>query len=73
MTITLNDVSKAAIEIIDKAGLYHFETGDGPAMCRSTKLEGIKGAHLSENYLYLEGYGECAVIDNRLYSYLEMM
>ena len=71
MTITLHDVSKPVIEIIDKAGIYHFEYGNGGRI--STKLEAIKGAHMSENYLYLEGDRQSAVIDNRLYSYLEMM
>ena len=71
MTITLHDVQKATVELIDQAGIYHFEYGSGPRI--SAKLEAIKGAHLSENYLYLEGTGKCAVIDNRLYSYLEMM
>lgn len=71
MTITLHDVQKATVELIDQAGIYHFEYGTGPRM--STKLEAIKSAHLSENYLYLEGSGKCAIIDNRLYSYLEMM
>ena len=71
MTITLHDVNKAVIELIDHAGIYHFEYGDGRRM--STKLEAIKGAHMSEHYLYLEGGRQSAVIDNRLYSYLEMM
>lgn len=71
MTITLHDVTKATVDLIDQAGIYHFEYGSGPRI--STKLEAIKGAHLSENYLYLEGTGKCAIIDNRLYSYLEMM
>ena len=71
MTITLHDVQKATVELIDQAGIYHFEYGTGPRM--ATKLEAIKSAHLSENFLYLEGSGKCAIIDNRLYSYLEMM
>ena len=71
MIITLHDVTMATVELIDQAGIYHFEYGSGPRI--STKLEAIKGAHLSENYLYLEGSGKCAIIDNRLYSYLEMM
>lgn len=71
MTITLHDVQKATVELIDQAGIYHFEYGSGPRI--STKLEAIKGAHLSEHYLYLEGSNQCAIIDNRLYSYLEMM
>lgn len=71
MTITLHDVQKATVELIDQAGIYHFEYGTGPRM--STKLEAIKNAHLSENFLYLEGSGKCAIIDNHLYSYLEMM
>ena len=71
MTITLHDVTKSVIETIDKAGIYHFEYGDGRRM--STKLEAINGAHMSEHYLYLEGERQSAVIDNRLYSYLEMM
>lgn len=71
MTITLHDVTKPVIETIDKAGIYHFEYGDGHRM--TTKLEAIKGAHMSEHYLYLEGERQSAVIDNRLYSYLEMM
>ena len=71
MTITLHDVTKPVIETIDKAGIYHFEYGDGRRM--ATKLEAIKGVHISEYYLYLEGDRQSAVIDNRLYSYLEMM
>ena len=71
MTITLHDVTKSVIETIDMAGIYHFEYGDGRRM--STKLEAINGAHMSEHYLYLEGERQSAVIDNRLYSYLEMM
>lgn len=71
MTITLHDVQKATVELIDQAGIYHFEYGTGPRM--STKLEAIKSAHLSENFLYLEGSEKCAIIGNCLYSYLEMM
>lgn len=71
MTITLHDVNKSVIEVIDRAGIYHFEYGDGRRM--TIKLEAIKGAHMSEHYLYLEGDRQSAVIDNRLYSYLEMM
>ena len=70
MTITLHDVSKNAIDLIDSAGIYHFEFCKGDRM--STRLEAIKGAHLSEHYLYLDGDDQCATIDNRLYSYLEM-
>ena len=69
MTITLHDVSKSTVELIDKAGIYHFEFGSGPRI--STKLE-VRGAHLSEYYLYLEGSEQLAIIDNRLYSYLEI-
>lgn len=71
MTITLHDVTKNTVDLIDQAGIYHFEYGSSPRI--STKLEAIKSAHLSENYLYLEGTGKCAIIDNRLYSYLEIM
>lgn len=71
MTITLYDVNKSVIEVIDHAGIYHFEYGDGRRM--TTKLVAIKGAHMSEYYLYLEGESQAAVIDNRMYSYLEMM
>lgn len=71
MTITLHDVTKSVIETIDKAGIYHFEYGDGRRM--ATKMEAIKGAHLSENYLYLENEGTVAMIDTRAFSYLEMM
>lgn len=71
MTITLHDVTKPVIETIDKAGIYHFEYGDGHRM--TTKLEAIKGAHLSENYLYLENEDTVAMIDTRAFSYLEMM
>lgn len=71
MTITLHDVTKSVIETIDKAGIYHFEYGDGRRM--TTKLEAIKGAHLSENYLYLENEDTVAMIDTRAFSYLEMM
>lgn len=70
MTITLHDVSKNTVDLIDKAGIDHFEYGDRRIL---TRLEGIRGAHLSQNYLYLEGDSECAIIDNHLYSYLEMM
>ena len=76
MTITLHDVSKNTVNLIDQAGIYHFEhsfSPDGGVMNCTCKMEGIKGAHLSEYYLYLEGDGKCAVIDNRLYTYLEMM
>lgn len=71
MTITLHDVSKPVIEIIDKAGIYHFEYGDGCRM--ATKMEAIKDAHLSEHYLYLNNNGTVAMVDTRLFSYLEMM
>ena len=71
MTITLHDVTKPVIETIDKAGIYHFEYGDGRRM--STKMEAIKDAHLSENYLYLNNNGPVAMIDTRAFSYLEMM
>lgn len=71
MTITLHDVTKSVIEIIDKAGIYHFEYGDGHRM--ATKMEAIKDAHLSENYLYLNNNGTVAMIDTRTFSYLEMM
>lgn len=70
MTITLHDVTKDTVELIDQAGIYHFEYGN-PRI--TVRMEAIKGAHLSEHYLYLEGDGKCAIIDNRLYSYLEMM
>lgn len=71
MTITLHDVTKSVIETIDKAGIYHFEYGDDRRM--STKMEAIKDAHLSENYLYLNNNGNVAMIDTRSFSYLEMM
>ena len=71
MTITLHDVTKPVIETIDKAGIYHFEYGDGRRM--ATKMEAIKDAHLSENYLYLHYNGTVAMIDTRSFSYLEMM
>lgn len=71
MTITLHDITKSVIETIDKAGIYHFEYGDGHRM--ATKLEAIKDAHLSENYLYLNYNGTVAMIDTRSFSYLEMM
>lgn len=71
MTITLHDVTKSVIETIDKAGIYHFEYGDSRRM--STKMEAIKDAHLSENYLYLNNNGTVAMIDTRSFSYLEMM
>ena len=71
MTITLHDVTKSVIETIDKAGIYHFEYGDGNRM--ATKMEAIEDAHLSENYLYLSNNGTVAMIDTRAFSYLEMM
>lgn len=71
MTITLHDVNKSVIEVIDHAGIYHFEYGDDHRM--TTKLEAIKDAHLSEHYLYLNNNGVVAMIDNRSFSYLEMM
>lgn len=70
MTITLRDVTKATVELIDKAGIYHYEFGTGPRI--GCKVE-VKNMHLSEYFLYLENEGTCAVIDNRLYSYLEIM
>lgn len=71
MTITLHDVNKSVIEVIDHAGIYHFEYGSGSRI--SCKVEAVKHAHLSEHYLYLEGDGRVAMIDNRAFSYLEMM
>lgn len=70
MIITLRDVTKATVEIIDKSDIYHYEFGPGPRMV--CKVE-VKNMHLSEHFLYLENDGTCAVIDNRLYSYLEVM
>lgn len=69
MTITLHDVTKDTINLIDNAGIHHSEYGSERI---TTKLESIKGVQLSEHYLYLEGGNQCAVIDNRLYSYMEM-